>query len=112
MALPLGTNTLQKVDRWLGVPVCWALTIIRKLLGRDATGKFRSILFVKFAEQGSTVLAHAAIRRAVEMVGREHVYFIVFEENRFILDLMELIPRENVITISHENFADMCTSAL
>jgi ADP-heptose:LPS heptosyltransferase len=33
------------------------------------------------------------------MVGRENVYFVVFEDNRFILDVMEIIPEENVITI-------------
>jgi ADP-heptose:LPS heptosyltransferase len=59
----------------------------------------RRILFVKLAEQGSTVLAIPAIRRAVQLAGRENVYFVVFEENRFILDLLELIPEENVITI-------------
>jgi ADP-heptose:LPS heptosyltransferase len=34
------------------------------------------------------------------MVGRENVYFVVFEDNRFILDVMEIIPEQNVITIS------------
>jgi ADP-heptose:LPS heptosyltransferase len=58
------------------------------------------ILFIKFAEQGSTVLAYPAIRRAIGMVGRENVYFVVFEDNRFILDVMEIIPEQNVITIS------------
>ena len=46
------------------------------------------------------MLAYPAIRRAIEMVGRENVYFIVFEDNRFILDVMEIIPEQNVITIS------------
>ncbi len=46
----------------------------------------RNILFIKLAEQGSTVLAAAAIQRAVDMVGRENVFLAVFAENRFILD--------------------------
>ena len=61
----------------------------------DRTGPrepLRRILFVKLVEQGSSVLACSAIRRAVELVGRENVYFLVFEENRFILDAMGLIP--------------------
>jgi ADP-heptose:LPS heptosyltransferase len=57
------------------------------------------MLFVKLAEQGATVLAYPAIRRAAEMVGRENVFFLVFEENRFILDCMDVIPAENVIAI-------------
>jgi ADP-heptose:LPS heptosyltransferase len=55
---------------------------------------------VKLAEQGSTVLAYPALRRAVEMVGRENVYFVAFEENRFILDALGVIPEQNVITVS------------
>jgi ADP-heptose:LPS heptosyltransferase len=37
------------------------------------------------------------------MVGRENVYFVVFDDNRFILDAMELIPENNVITIATQN---------
>jgi len=37
------------------------------------------------------------------MVGRENVYFVVFEDNRFILDVMEIIPEQNVITISNKS---------
>jgi ADP-heptose:LPS heptosyltransferase len=69
--------------------------------------KPRKILFVKFAEQGSTVLAFSAIARAIELVGRENVYFVVFAENRFILDVMNLIPTENIITIRHKGVFEM-----
>jgi hypothetical protein len=61
------------------------------------------LLFVKLAEQGSTVLAYPALRRAVEIVGRDKLVFIVFEDNRFILDAMGVIPEQNVITISVKN---------
>ena len=37
------------------------------------------------------------------MVGRENVYFVVFDDNRFILDAMEIIPEDNVITIATQN---------
>jgi ADP-heptose:LPS heptosyltransferase len=115
MGLPLATSTLQIVDRWIGVPVCLALSIVSKLqrlAGRKAVpASPRKILFVKFAEQGSTVLASPAIRRAVEMAGRENIYFVVFKENRFILDVMGLVPEENVITIEHKGVIDMALNA-
>lgn len=72
----------------------------------------RNLLFVKLAEQGSTVLAIAAIQRAVQMVGREHVYFIAFEENRFILDLLELIPEKNVLTLNSQTLTGLAFSTL
>ena len=64
-----------------------------------ATEKVRRIVFVKLAEQGTTVLAYSAIQRAVEMVGRENVFFLTFEHNRFILDAIDLIPGRNVVSI-------------
>ena len=38
----------------------------------------QKILLIKMIEQGATVLAYRAIERAVEMVGRENVYFMGF----------------------------------
>ena len=98
----MNLSTMRRVDRWVGVPMCACLTMLRRvggLTGGDRRRHVERILFVKLAEQGSTVLAVSAIRRAIERVGRENVYFAVFEENRFILDVMELIPEENVISI-------------
>lgn len=98
----MNVATLRRIDAYVGVPVCALLTAWRKVLSpfrRRPDGPVERILFVKLAEQGSTVLAYAALRRAVERVGRENVYFLVFEENRPILDAMDVIPEENVVTI-------------
>src|SRR5436305_2178265 len=101
MDLPVGIATLQHTDRWIGVPLCAFLTVVRKIIEPrpPVSRQPRKILFTKFAEQGSTVLAYPAIHRATELVGRQNVYFVVFEDNRFILDVMEIIPEGNVITI-------------
>ncbi|MEI7436494.1 MAG: glycosyltransferase family 9 protein [bacterium] len=108
-------STIRKIDRWVGLPACLMLTVIRKLgLGGfdRPTGAVRKIVFIKLAEQGSTVLAHAAISRAIEMVGREHVYFLVFKENRFVCDVMELIPPDNVVTVNAESLPSAFISSI
>jgi ADP-heptose:LPS heptosyltransferase len=109
-------RTLQSLDRRIGAPACLALTLGRKVgdwFRRPAAeAPLRSILFLKLAEQGSTVLAHEAVRTAVARVGRENVYFFVFEENRFILDLLGLIPPENVLTVRTRSAAAMAVSCL
>jgi ADP-heptose:LPS heptosyltransferase len=115
MDLPVGIQTLQGTDRWVGGPLCAILTLFRKIFesaGGSGPRTFRRILFVKFAEQGSTVLAYPAILRAIEMVGRENVYFVVFEDNRFILDAMEIIPDGNVITIATNSLFRLAAGAL
>ena len=116
MGPPLDTRKLQLIDRWIGVLVCGVLSGMRRLSGSSGNGsiphKPEKILFVKFAEQGSTVLAYHAIRRAIDMVGSEQVFFLVFEENRFVLDVMHLIPKQNVITVGHKNILDAGFHAL
>jgi len=66
---------------------------------RPSEQPVRKILFLKMIEQGATVLAYRALMTTVGRVGAENVYFWVFEENRPILDLLEIIPPENVIVI-------------
>jgi ADP-heptose:LPS heptosyltransferase len=95
-------NSMRLLDRWVGSPISAVLTVVRKLVDvfrAKPAGPPKRILFVKLVEQGATVIAEPALRRAVEMVGRENVFMAVFKENRFILDVLGVIPRENVITI-------------
>jgi ADP-heptose:LPS heptosyltransferase len=95
--------------------VCAVLTLIRLLLQptvRAVRDQVKRILFIKFAEQGSTVLAYPAIQRAVKMVGRENTYFVVFEENRFVLDLMKILPEENIITVATSSLPALLISTL
>ncbi len=111
----MNVSTMRIIDSWVGVTLSCILSGVARVtrpLRRVPTGKPNRILFVKLAEQGSTVLAYPAIERAVEMVGRENVYFLVFEENRFILDALGLIPRENVIVIKTESLVGTFLSAL
>jgi ADP-heptose:LPS heptosyltransferase len=102
---------MRLIDHWGGRPICFILTIIRKccnlFFSQKSKSKIERILFIKLAEQGATVLADTAIRRAIEIAGKDNVYFLVFKQNRFILDVMDIIRRENVITIPDNNFISM-----
>ncbi|MCX6546186.1 MAG: glycosyltransferase family 9 protein [Acidobacteria bacterium] len=104
-------STLRAVDRWIGVPGCGFLTLYRLVFRRsEPIATIRRILFVKLAEQGSTVLAAGALLRAIEQVGRENVFFLAFQENRFILDAMELVPAGNVLTLDVDSLPSAARS--
>ncbi|MEM9022667.1 MAG: glycosyltransferase family 9 protein [Bacteroidota bacterium] len=62
------------------------------------------VLFLKFIEQGATVLAYSAIREVIERQGRDNVYFCVFQPNRAILDILNEIPAENILVIRDDSF--------
>lgn len=95
-------KSMRLLDRWVGVPISVLLTGFRKLgdlFRRSRVEAPKRIVIIKLVEQGATVIAAPAIERAIEMVGRENVFFAVFTENRPILDLLDLIPADNVIEI-------------
>lgn len=103
----MSPELIRKIDYWIGRPICLGLTIFRRALAflrlSHPTGDApRKILVVKLIEQGATVLAYRAIERATQMVGSENVYFLVFERNRAILDILGLIPNRNVFPIRDE----------
>lgn len=94
----LHTGTIRSLDYWLGVPLCALLSVVRAILPQRRRLPQR-ILFLKFIEQGATVLAQDAIARATRRVGRDNIYFCVFESNRAILDVLGTVPTANVIAI-------------
>lgn len=108
------TQTIRRIDALLGSVLCLLLTLHRRvmdLLGSGETPPIRKVLFLKLIEQGATVLAAPAIQGAIERVGRANVYFCVFRENRPILDLLELIPPENIIELRHDRFGRFVADA-
>jgi ADP-heptose:LPS heptosyltransferase len=95
-------KSMRLLDRWVGLPISAALTLVRKLedvIRREPPGPPRRILIVKLVEQGATVVAEPALRRAIEVAGSDNVFMVVFAQNRSILDILDVIPPTNVITI-------------
>lgn len=99
----LTADLIRKIDFWCGIPLAAGLTLCRRLARklpfRKAPDAPRKIIFLKMTEQGATVLAWPAIRRAIDMVGAENVYFWVFQENQAILKLLGMVKQENIIAV-------------
>lgn len=98
----MNTATMRRIDAWFGGPACAVLTVVRRV-----TDPFRAappaapqrILVVKLAEQGAWVVAYSALARAIDLVGRDNVFVMTFDENRFVLDQLDLVPAENVLVV-------------
>jgi ADP-heptose:LPS heptosyltransferase len=106
----LKPETIRKIDIGFGKIACFSLTCFRMIVDKISPQglpqvPIRKILFIKLIEQGATVLAYSAILRAIDRVGRQNVYFCVFEENREILDIIDVLPRENVFVIRNRQFS-------
>jgi ADP-heptose:LPS heptosyltransferase len=54
---------------------------------------------------GSTVLAYPAVMEIKRRIPRAQIFFLVFDENRPILEALDVTPRENVVSLRSAGLA-------
>jgi len=100
---------MRWLDYYFGIPICFLLSIvafIERLFGwRRVKKGFRpkKILFIELSEMGSTVLAYSAMKKAKELFNSQ-LYFMIFKENEGSIKLLDIVPKENIITIRGKSF--------
>jgi ADP-heptose:LPS heptosyltransferase len=105
--------TMRRVDYWVGVPLCFLLTLAVRLLealrGRRPEGAPRKILFIELSEMGSTIIASAMIRRVQQRYGDAEHCFCIFKKNAASLRLLGLFREANIFKIRDDSLAHMAT---
>ncbi len=98
-------SSIKWVDRRVGVIICYLLSVWQSIFSSSkSNSSTKRILFIKLIEQGASVLAFSALKEAVEKVGKENVYFLVFKENQPILDFLNVLKPENIIIIRNNGY--------
>ena len=95
---------MRAIDYWIGIPLTFLLTLVSRAqrlfgLARSPAGRPRNILFVQLAEMGTMVVLSPAIRKARERHPDATLYFLCFAQVRPGLELLGIVPSENIITI-------------
>ena len=103
----------RAVDRYVGVPVCAALSLLHRLSPRPVVAKPpRRILVILLSEMGSLVLAHPMFARLTTLYPGASIHALLFGRNREVLDLLEIIPRENVLTLDDHSLGRFAADSL
>lgn len=93
----------RTVDRIVGKPVCAAISLlerVRRLFPRaPQVARPQRILIVLLSEMGSLVLASSMFEELYRRYPGASLHMLMFKKNREVLDLMDVIPPENVITL-------------
>jgi ADP-heptose:LPS heptosyltransferase len=93
-------DTMRRIDRLAGVPLCAVATVIlwfASLFGR-APGPVRRVLMIELSEMGTTILAAPAMKKVRDELKAE-LYFAIFKKNVGSLDLLGTFPPANIFTI-------------
>ena len=96
----MNVDRMRMIDHRVGVPLCFLMTFLVKLLGRAAPAGTapKKVLFIELSEMGSTILADPAMKKAKALWGAE-LFFVIFADNRGSLDFLRTIPDGNIFTL-------------
>ncbi len=109
-------DTLRRIDRYLGIPLCWILSVMRRIHSlirtKPVLPKPKKVLIIKLSEMGSTVLAYPALAALKNGCANVELYFLVFAKNAAIMEVLKLAPTENIITVDYQTPRKLLLSGL
>ncbi len=110
----MGVDALRLLDRIVGVPLCWLVSVLRRL-GRAffpvrPLPTPRRVLIIKLSEMGSTVLAYPAIEELKKRIPGVELFFLVFKNNAAIVDVLGVIPATNIVTVEYGSVSRLLIS--
>ena len=107
----MNLTTQRWIDRYLGIPACFVLTALVKLLellgGRRREATPRRVLFIELSEMGSTILASAAISRLQQRYDEGEHCFVIFQRNAASLRLLGLFPHDSIFTMRDDSLQSL-----
>src|SRR5205085_12198728 len=99
-------ETMRKVDKWVGVPLCfllspfsWLSDIIRG--ARRKKPNLKRTLFIELSEMGSAIIADPAMRK-LQVSGNAELFFVIYSKNAKSLEILNTIPQSNIFKMKSE----------
>lgn len=103
----------RAVDRFIGIPICALLSLADRLFGRaPAAGAPQRILVILLSEMGSLVLAQPMFSRLRQKYPDAAIHVMLFAKNREVLDLLAVVPAQNVITLDDRSLRSFAADSL
>ncbi len=99
-------NTQRLIDRYLGTIICRIFSMYYRFFKKESKpDKIKKILIILLSEMGALVLAYPMFQRLKEKYPNAALHIIVFEKNREVAELLEVIPSENILTINDKSLS-------
>ncbi len=106
----------RAVDRIAGVPICAFFSLLEKLrllfVRETVPSNPKRILIVLLSEMGSLVLAQPMFAELKRRYPNAELYMLMFRKNREVLDLLGVMPKENVITLNDKALGSFAADSL
>jgi ADP-heptose:LPS heptosyltransferase len=110
----LNPDLIRRADRWIGVPICFVLTVIAKIVALLTRARSRppvppqNVLFIELAEMGSTVLACPAVQLLRTRYPGCRVFFLLFKHIDESVRVLNLVEEDHILTIDVSSVWRLC----
>ena len=106
-------ETQRFIDRYAGTIICRIFSVYYKIFKQDAPPhETRRILIILLSEMGALVLGYPMFQKLKQKFPTASLHILLFEKNREVVELLDIIPSENIITINDSSMAVFAKSAL
>jgi ADP-heptose:LPS heptosyltransferase len=102
----MNVDTMRKIDRWAGVPICfllspfvWLMNVLRPSSRKSNVSR---TLFIELSEMGSAIIVDPAMRK-LRNEGQADLYFAIFTKNYKSLELLNTIPAGNIFKMNADS---------
>jgi len=93
-------ETQRFIDHYAGTLICRVFSLYYRLVKKKpAAVETQKILIILLSEMGALVLAHPMFQRLKEKYPRAELHVMLFEKNREVVELLGVVPPENIIAI-------------
>ena len=100
----MNLSVQRAIDRIIGTVICKLFSVLPQR-SKTAAGeqKPQTILIILLSEMGSWVLARPMFMRLKSKYPDASIHVLLFEKNREILDILDVMPEQNVLTIKEDS---------
>ncbi len=102
----MNVNTQRLIDRYFGTIICRIFSLYYRFFTNESKPvEIKKILIILLSEMGALVLAYPMFQRLKEKFPDAALHVMLFEKNREVLDLLGVIPSENILMINDKSMS-------
>lgn len=106
-------ETQRRIDYYVGTIICRIFSIYYKFFQKQPRSREpKRILIILLSEMGALVLGYPMFQRLTEKYPGAALHIMLFEKNREVVELLGIIPPENIIAINDRSLPVFARTAL
>jgi ADP-heptose:LPS heptosyltransferase len=106
------SRKLRLIDRYCGVVICSALSLVAKLNPKPNNKQIKTVLVMELFEMGAAMMIYPSLQYIKNNVENATVYCLTLKSIKGSWELLDAIPSENIYAVDDKNLFAFFASLL